>query len=46
MSGSEEQFQIIRRYSIAFLEKYLGAGDAAGALMRQGPGLSDFRKKL
>ena len=46
MSGSEEQFQIIRRYSIAFLEKYLGAGDAAGVLMRQGPGLSDFRKKL
>lgn len=38
LSGSEEQFEVIRRYSIAFLEQYVaGRGDAGGVLGRQDP---------
>lgn len=38
LSGSEEQFEVIRRYSIAFLEKYVaGHEDGSGILERQDP---------
>lgn len=42
LSGSEEQFGIIRRYSIAFLEKYVAGERSAAALDRQDPLLSRY----
>lgn len=33
LSGSEDQFDVIRRYSIAFLEKYVAGNEAAGQLL-------------
>ncbi len=36
--GSEQQFEVIRRYSIAFLEKYVaGKDDLSGILEHQDP---------
>jgi hypothetical protein len=38
LSGQEEHFEVIRRYSIAFLEKYVaGRGDAGGVLEKGDP---------
>ncbi len=46
LSGSEEQFEVIRRYSIAFLEKYVsGQEDGSGILERQDPLLTRYRRE-
>ncbi len=43
LGGSEEQFEVIRRYSIAFLEKYVsGQEDGSGILERQDPLLTRY----
>jgi predicted dienelactone hydrolase len=43
LGGSEEQFEVIRRYSIAFLERHvLGKNDDSGILERQDPLLTRY----
>jgi len=43
LGGSEEQFDVIRRYSIAFLEKHVsGQEDVSGILERQDPLLTRY----
>ncbi|MGQ9860366.1 MAG: alpha/beta hydrolase family protein [Thermodesulfobacteriota bacterium] len=43
MSGSESQFELIRRYSIAFLERHvLGRKDAEGLLKEKDPLLGSY----
>ncbi len=44
-SGTEDQFDVIRRYSIAFLEKHVAWRDVGGALEKEDPGLSRFLKE-
>ena len=47
LSGTEEQFDVIRRYSIAFLEKYVaGREDSNQVLERSDPLLTRYIKKL
>ena len=47
LSGTEEQFDVIRRYSIAFLEKYVaGRGDSDQVLERSYPLLTRYVNKL
>ena len=33
LSGTDEQFEVIRRYSIAFLEKHVAGKNAAGLVL-------------
>ena len=43
LSGSEEQFEVIRRYLIAFLEKHVAVKkDAGGVLKQQDPLLTKY----
>jgi predicted dienelactone hydrolase len=47
LSGTEEQFQVIRRYSIAFLERYVaGKAEAKETLHRNDPLLSRYFKEV
>jgi predicted dienelactone hydrolase len=47
LGGSEEQFDVIRRYSIAFLEKYVsGQKDGGGILERQDPLVTRYTREL
>lgn len=47
LSGTEEQFAVIRRYSIAFLEKYVaGRKDSGYVLERSAPLLTRFAAEL
>jgi predicted dienelactone hydrolase len=47
LSGTEEQFEVIRRYSIAFLEKHVaGRGDAARVLEQKDPMLTRYDREL
>ncbi len=46
MSGSETQFEVIRRYSMAFLERHvLGREEAEGVLRERDPMLADYWKE-
>ncbi len=45
LSGSEDQFELINRYSIAFLEKYV-AGKPDGVLEQQDRMLTRYQKEL
>ena len=46
-SGSEEQFEVIRRYGIAFLEKYIaGKNDSDAVLKQKDPLLTRYMKEL
>ncbi len=46
LGGSEEQFNVIRRYSIAFLEKYVaGKKDVNGVLERRDPLLTRYLRE-
>ena len=46
LSGTEEQFKVIRRYSIAFLEKHVaGRKDTGRALERSDPMLTRYAKE-
>jgi hypothetical protein len=46
LSGTEEQFEVIRRYSIAFLEKYVaGRNDSGHVLDRRDPLLKRYLKE-
>jgi predicted dienelactone hydrolase len=46
-SGTDEQFDVIRRYSIAFLEKYVaGKENAGGVLEQQNPLLTRYMREL
>ncbi len=46
LGGSEEQFEVIRRYSIAFLEKYVaGKEDAGNVLEQQDPLLVSYKRE-
>jgi len=46
LSGSEEQFQVIRRYSIAFLERHVaGKIEAEKTLQHQDPLLTRYLKE-
>lgn len=44
-SGTEEQFEVINRYAIAFLQKHVAWRDVGGVLDRQDPRLSRFLTK-
>ena len=47
LCGSEEQFELLNRYSIAFLEKFVVGNHHAGSILeRQDPLLISFRKVL
>lgn len=46
LSGNEEQFEVIRRYSIAFLEKYVaGRQDSDRVLERSDPMLTRYARE-
>ncbi|MDD5686746.1 MAG: hypothetical protein PHE88_02800 [Elusimicrobia bacterium] len=46
LSGTEKQFEVIRRYSIAFLEKYVaGKNDLNNVLDRSDPLLTKYNKE-
>lgn len=47
VSGSDEEFEVIRRYGIAFLEKHVaGREDTAGVLDQQDPLLTRYVREL
>ena len=47
LSGSEEQYEVIRRYSIAFLEKHVaGKNDSGRVLEQSDPMLTHYVKEL
>lgn len=47
LSGSEAEFDVIRRYSVAFLEKHVaGRGDSGHVLERSDPGLTRYAVEL
>jgi len=45
LSGTEEQFDVIRRYAIAFLEKHVAWRDDGGVLGKEDPRLSQVLRK-
>jgi predicted dienelactone hydrolase len=42
LSGTPDQFEVIRRYSMAFLQKYVAGRDEHGVLLTQDPGLAGY----
>jgi predicted dienelactone hydrolase len=45
LSGTEDQFDVIRKYAIAFLEKHVAWRDDGGVLERDDPRLSRYRRE-
>jgi predicted dienelactone hydrolase len=45
LSGTEDRFDVIRKYAIAFLEKHVAWRDDGGVLERDDPRLSRYRRE-